>query len=436
MKKNSTGYFSIQLFHQNQLLSGVLTVLAVVAALILANFPFSRIYTDFITMDITILLGQFAITKALKVWVNDGLMTLFFMLIGFEIKRELIAGELSSIKHALYPIIAALGGMIIPIIIFVLFNWNQSTLKGWAIPMATDIAFTLSVILLFGKIISKSLKVAVTALAIIDDLGALLVITLFYTSHISLPSLLNIAAVVFIMWLLNRLMFYNGVIFFVLSIVLWVLFLQSGIHPTIAGVIIAFMIPSNTRINFSEFKEKISSQIEHINANFLNKEKHFEFADETSKKTFGEIRDTINSVEPPLQRYEKSLKPAVDYFIVPFFAFVNTGIMLSQFRLQDLLTPLSLGIIFGLMFGKSTGIFLFSWLAGKTGVAHIPENTSMAKLYGVSWLGGIGFTMSLFIAELSFHDERLLGISIMSICIGSMLSTLVGSIIIQRTKKH
>jgi NhaA family Na+:H+ antiporter len=430
VKENSRGYYSINNFFDNQLLSGVIIIACVISAIIIANSPLSGSYFNVLNTQIGFSFGEFGILKSVKFWINDLFMTFFFLLIGFEIKRELIAGELSKIKKAVYPVLAAIGGIVFPIAIFLLLNLNKETVKGWGIPMSTDIAFVVSIMLVLGNRISKSLKISVTALAIIDDIGALLVIAIFYSTSVSPVYFIGIAALIAILLILNKLNIQFGIIYIFAGILLWVLFLNAGIHPTISGVLIAFLIPANTKINFDEFKQYVNDMAERIDEGFANRELHFEFADHESKKSIREMGLILRSIEPPLQRYEKILKSYVNFFIIPVFAFANSGISFAQISFADIISPLSIGIILGLMIGKSTGIFVFSVMSSRLKLAHLPEETPLKKVYGIGWLCGIGFTMSLFIAELSFTEEHFLNIAKASIFIGSILSALVGILII------
>ncbi len=429
MKENCSGYYSINNFFSNQISSGVFIIACAVSAIIIANSPLSNSYFNILETKIGFSIGDYAISKSVKFWINDLFMTFFFLLIGFEIKRELIAGELSKIKKAVYPVFAAAGGMILPIGIFLLFNLGRETIHGWGIPMSTDIAFVVSIMLVLGGRVSKSLKVSVTAIAIIDDIGALVVIAVFYSTSISPAYLMGIAAIVALLIVLNKLNVQSGVIYIAAGILLWIMFLNSGIHPTISGVLIAFLIPANTRINFDEFKECVADMTERIDGSFMNREKHFELADEESKQSIRGMSIILKKLEPPLQRYENMLKGYVNFFIVPLFALANAGIRLSDVSLSDLVSPLSLGIIVGLAIGKSTGIFTFSLLASGLKLAHLPEKSPLKKIYAVGWLCGIGFTMSLFIAELSFTDMHHLNVAKEGIFIGSILAAIIGTVL-------
>lgn len=296
--------------------------------------------------------------------------------------------------------------------------------------MSTDIAFTLGVMILLGNKVSKALKVSITALAIIDDIGALIVIAMFYSTTLSLFYILIITLIIAAVIILNKIKIQTGFIYFAAGIILWLLFMKTGINPTISGVAMAFLIPSDTKINFGIFREKMLQQINLIDSSFINGEKHFETVNDESKSTFSEMDMILKRVEPPLQRYERTLKRYVNLAIVPLFAFVNSGISLQNIHILDLLSPLALGIILGLMIGKSTGVFIFSFLSVKLKLSAMPEKTNWIKVYGAGWLAGIGFTMSIFIAELSFHEENLLTIAKASILLGSVISAITGYLIL------
>jgi NhaA family Na+:H+ antiporter len=426
----SRGLFSITNFFESQLASGIITVSCVLAALILANIPVSGVYFSVLETEMTLSAGLTGMTQSLRFWINDCLMTFFFLLIGFEIKRELIAGELSQVKKAAFPLVAAIGGMAVPIAVFLFLNIGSPYVRGWGIPMSTDIAFVISIMLLLGRRISKSLVVSVTAVAIIDDIGALIVISIFYSQSIVPVYFIWIAGIVAIVALLNKLNLGFGFVYLAAGILLWLMFRSAGVHPTISGVVIAFLIPSNTRIDFVDFKNRISGLANRIDGGFRNEEWHFERADERSKKTFNEMENVIKSVEPPLQRYEKRVAKFVNFIVIPAFALSNAGVVFTGISFADLTTPLFIGIAAGLMLGKSTGVISFSYIFSRLKLVRLPEETGFARVYGTGWLAGIGFTMSLFIAELSFSDEHLLSIAKTSIFAASVLSAVTGTAII------
>jgi len=366
---------------------GVILIFVTVLALILANSPFSGFYTSFLDTPIEIRFANLHIAKPLLLWVNDGLMALFFFLVGLEVKREILEGSLSSISKATLPIIAAIGGMVMPAIIYILFNWgDEIALRGWAIPTATDIAFALGVLALLGNRVPTSLKVFLMALAVIDDLGAIIIIALFYTSDLSVVSL-GFALVGIVGLLILNMMNINKKMFYLLfGLILWVSVLKSGVHATLAGVIAALFVPLRPIKNRSMLKE-----------------------------------------------LEHELHPFVSYFVLPLFAFVNAGIDLRGLDLSLLLSSAPLGIILGLFIGKQLGVFGFSYLAMKLKIAKLPENVTLRQFYGVAIITGIGFTMSLFIDSLAFKDASLFKFADkLAILIGSTLSGVMGYLILRK----
>ena len=337
--------------------SGIILILAALLALLLANSPLAHHYQAFLDIDVQIRIGALDLHKPLLLWINDGLMAIFFLLIGLEVKREMIDGALSSREQAIFPAIAAMGGMLAPALIYLLFNHgNPETHSGWAIPAATDIAFALGVMALLGKRVPTSLKVFLLALAIIDDLGVILIIALFYTSQLNLAALAIAAVAVGILFWMNR----RGVDrlswYLLVGTLLWVAVLKSGVHATLAGVIVGFLIPNQGRRYVS-----------------------------------------------PLKHLEHRLHPWSSYLILPLFAFANAGISLAGVSLASLATPVPLGIMLGLFVGKPLGISLISWLAIKTGLARLPKGIGMRHILAVSVLCGIGFTRSTFTSSRASH---------------------------------
>jgi NhaA family Na+:H+ antiporter len=367
---------------------GILLMLSTILALFLANSPFSDFYTKFLDTPIKIQFGNFEIAKPLILWVNDGLMTLFFFLVGLEVKREIVEGTLSSVSKVTLPAIAAIGGMVMPAVIYTIINFSDPiAMKGWAIPTATDIAFALGVLALLGNRVPMSLKVFLMALAVIDDLGAIIIIALFYTNDLSVASL-SIAGIAIIgLALLNIFKVSRKVFYGFFGLILWVSVLKSGVHATLAGVILAMFIP-----------------IKPINSKSLLKE------------------------------FEHEFHGFVNYFVLPLFAFVNAGIDLRGLDLAKLFSGVPLGIMLGLFIGKQLGVFGFSMLAVKLKIAKMPADVSLRKFYGVSVLTGIGFTMSLFIDSLAFGDASLFHYADkLAILLGSFLSGVVGYLILRKS---
>lgn len=379
-------YFQ-KFFHSSKT-SGILLILCVFLSLIIANTSSAEGFQNF--LDAKIGTEIFHLNYSLSVWINDGLMAIFFLLVGLEIKRELVEGELSDIKKASLPIFAAIGGMLIPALIFIAFNHSTDYKNGWAIPMATDIAFSLAIISLLGKSVPNSLKIFLSALAIVDDLGAIIVIALFYTDSIDWLSLGVCGGITLLLIILNKLKVTKIIFYLVPGLFLWYFMHHSGIHATIAGVILAFTIPTN-------------------------------------------VSDTEIS---PLEKLEEQLHIPVSFFIMPIFALANTNITFQAEVLDHFVSPLSLGIIFGLFAGKVLGINLFSFLAITFKLGELPAFSAWKEMIGVGFLAGIGFTMSIFISLLAFPGNiENQDISKISILFASVLSGIVGFIILKTKKK-
>ena len=374
---------------------GILLIGCTVAALIWANSPFAGSYFHFWHMDLTFGRIGGLLTKPLHFWINDGLMALFFLLVGLEIKREILVGELASFQRAVLPIAAALGGMIVPATFYLLFNHGGPGAAGWGIPMATDIAFALGVLALLGSRVPTSLKVFLAALAIADDIGAVLVIAFFYTERISWISL-GVGGVFFVALLAaNRAGVRHLLIYAILGLGLWVAFLQSGIHATVAGVLLAITIPARQRTA---------------------------------------SRDVLTSNESPMLRLEHALIPWNRYLIMPVFALANAGVALGGGAARSVVAPVSLGVICGLVIGKPIGIVLFSWLATRTRLAAMLDGIRWRQIVGVGMLGGIGFTMSLFIANLAFGEAPALETAKVGILVASVVSGIAGAIVLVKRR--
>jgi len=374
-----------QNFLKNESASGILLIISAVLAMVIANSPLSWLYAELLDVPVEIKVGALHIAKPLILWINDGLMAIFFFLIGLELKRELLEGELSEPKKLILPTFAAVGGMLIPALFYVFFNMNDpAALKGWAIPAATDIAFALGILALFGKRVPISLKIFLVSLAIIDDMGAIVIIALFYTSDLSISSLVIALISICVLALFNFKNLRTLTPYILVGTILWVAVLKSGVHATLAGVVLAFFIPLKTS---TKDKKSLAKALEH------------------------------------------DLHGSVSYVIIPIFAFANAGVPLEGLSLSTLLEPIPLGIILGLFFGKQIGVMLFSFLAVKLGIASLPEGTNWKQLYGVAFLCGVGFTMSLFIGSLAFEQggtEATLMNDRLGILVGSTLSAVVG----------
>ncbi len=375
---------SISDFLRLEAASGILLLIMAILAMVVENSAARELYGSLLAIPVEVRVGEFEIAKPLLLWINDGLMAIFFFMIGLEVKREILDGELSEPSRVVLPMIAAVGGMAVPALIYASMNWgNEQALKGWAIPSATDIAFALGVLALLGSRVPNALKLFLMTLAIVDDLGAILIIAAFYTADLSLGSLSVAGVAILTLFLLNRRGVISLVPYLLVSIVLWAAVLKSGVHATLAGVLAAFFIP---------------------------------------------FRKAPGEQETQLEKLENDLHPSVVYVILPLFAFANTGVSLEGVGLDSFLHPVPLGIAAGLFFGNQLGVFGLSWVSIKLGLAKLPQDTSWLQLYGVSALCGIGFTMSLFISSLAFEqgnvgsmvDDRL------GILAGSLLSALFG----------
>lgn len=370
--------------------AGVLTLVALIVAFVLANSPLYEFYWSIHHTQVSVHIGDFGIDKPLIAWVNKGLMVFFFLLVGLEIKREMLEGRLADRRQLALPALAALGGMVVPAVIFLLVNGDDPvTARGWAIPVATDIVLALAALSLFRGRVPVSLFVFLTALAIFDDVGAILVIAIFYPETLEVVALMTAAVGVAILVALNRFKVVATVPYVLAGIFLWLTLLNSGVHATLAGVVVAFAVPLYGR------KKSVSYS--------------------------------------PLREMERHLRPWVALGIVPLFAFFNAGITLPGFNVDTLLTPLALGIVLGLFLGKQLGIFGMTWLAVRLGFAQLPEGVTWAHIYGVALLAGIGFTMSLFITSLAFVDAGLLAAARFAIIVGSLISAAVGLFVLYRS---
>ncbi|WP_331775240.1 Na+/H+ antiporter NhaA [Sulfurospirillum sp. 1612] len=412
-------------FLHAQMTSGAILMLMTVVALLWINSPLAEIYEHILHTHITLSIGSFTLDHDVHFWVNDGLMTLFFFLVGLEIKREILVGELSDIKVSILPILAAIGGMIIPAIIFQIITNGQEGSEGWGIPMATDIAFAVSVIVLLGNRVSKQLVTFLVALAIVDDLGAVSVIAIFYTAQINMMALMIAIGLFFVLIVFNRFGIRSALPYGIVGVFIWFFMLESGVHATIAGVLVAMTIPSLPKFNPKLFSQPMKKMLDDfcdypIGDDFVLKDEQ--------KIIVKKMKQKIIGVEAPLNRYENALHLPIGLMIIPLFALINAGIPIDFSSLGMLLgQPVSLGIIFGLVVGKVIGIFGVSWLAIKLGIAKLPENATISQLFGVSFLGGIGFTMSIFVADLAYStNPALLVQSKTAILSASVLAGLIG----------
>ncbi|MBR9757959.1 MAG: Na+/H+ antiporter NhaA [Algicola sp.] len=416
-----------QKFVKIESVGGLLLFMATVLALVWSNSPFSESYTALWEYNLGITTEDFELSKPLILWINDGLMAIFFFLIGLEIKREFLIGELNSPKKIGFPLVGAFGGMLVPVLCYFLLNNNPETLKGWGIPMATDIAFSLAILTTLGKRIPLSLKVFLTAFAIVDDLGAVLVIAIFYSSAIQF-SLLGMALLLLaLLYFLSYRGYYSKFLTISLGIVVWVLFLKAGIHPTLAGVLLAFSVPIRQRIDTPKFIDNLVAitnnikQASVLNTPILSKEQIQEIDD---------LEDWTCKYQSPLQKIEHNLHDWVAYFIIPVFAFANAGVVINSS--VPLEFNLVTAIVASLVIGKSIGITSFVLFAKKIKLITIPSEISTWHILGVSFLAGIGFTMSIFIAGLAFSgDTANIDSAKVGILIGSFIAAIIGYLILK-----
>jgi len=436
MRSDASIVKPIQEFLKQESTGGIILIFTTILALIIANSPWSHQYFEFLHYKIDITIGEniFSLKKPVEVWINDFLMAIFFFLIGLEIKREVMAGELSSLRAASLPIAAALGGMVVPALFYVVLNLNGE-MNGWATPMATDIAFTLGILTLMGRRVPISLKIFLTALAIVDDLGGVLVIALFYTEQIQVTSLLSAGGIFVLLMILNKAGVYKMYIYAILGIALWLFVYKSGIHPTIAGVLLAMSIPARRRFNDpTRFWHKLGIGIKMIEQEPLQKEQLFL----TEHQAYGidHIYKASLYAESPVQRLEHLLHPFVAFIIMPLFAFANAGIPLNGDLAGALTGSVSLGIIAGLFLGKQIGITLFTYIAVKLKLGSLPEDVNWTQIYGLACLAGVGFTMSLFISHLAFSDPELIQQSKIGIIAGSLISGIMGYLVLNIAAKR
>jgi NhaA family Na+:H+ antiporter len=422
-----------QEFASREASGGILLLLCTAAALIWVNSPWASLYQALWHTKLTLGLGPHTLDHDLHFWVNDGLMAIFFFVVGLEIKRELLVGELASIRQAALPIVGAFGGVTAPALIYTAVNFGGDGAAGWGIPMATDIAFVLGVMALLGERVPLSLKVFLTALAIVDDIAAVLVIALFYTAQIAWLGVAVAALSFFLLLLANRMGVRHPLPFLLLGIVLWLAVLHSGVHATIAGVLLALTIPSRTELNASEFLQRSRGILAHFER--CADSEQGVMTDEEQQIAIDALEDTCEKVQPPLYRLETALHPWVTFLIMPVFALANAGVILSGGIAQHLREPVALGVALGLLIGKPLGIGLVSWLAVRIGVAALPPGVSWNHIHGAAWLGGIGFTMSLFISALAFPGEEMLATAKMGVLAGSLAAAIIGSLILFRNGK-
>jgi len=420
-------------FTRLEAFGGILLIIATLIALAWANSPWHESYFEFWRSEVGFTFGDFSIYKSLSHWINDGLMAIFFFVVGLEIKRELLVGALASRRKAMLPIFAAIGGMLVPAVIYAALNMGGSGEVGWGIPMATDIAFAMGIFALLGRHIPASLKIFLLALAIVDDIGAVLVIAIFYSSDIVWINLAAAGGILALLFAMNRLRIQREILYILLGLVLWFVFLKSGIHATVAGVLLAFAIPARTRINTEDFLQYGRQYLddfdkagEHGDDVLANPDQH---------KAIEKLEMVVEQVETPLQRLERNYHYWVVYVIMPLFALANAGVLIDSGIITGITNPVSMGIIAGLVVGKPLGVALFSWLAFRLGVADQLSGVSWRHIVGAGFVAGIGFTMSLFISGLAFDTSALGDISKAGIILGSVIAAVIGAVVLVGAKR-
>ncbi len=412
-------------FLHAQTTTGLVLMVTTVLALLLANSPWALAYAHFFHTKLTIVFGSWSLSHTVHHWINDALMAIFFFIVGLEIKREVLLGELSDIRAALLPILGAIGGMVVPALLYISMNHGTPAANGWGIPMATDIAFAISALVLLGNRVPASLVTFLVALAIVDDLGAVLVIAIFYTHEIAFGYLWGAFVAFGVMVLLNRVGVHNAWLYFFVGLVMWYFMLQSGVHATIAGVIAAMSIPTRPKLKpegLSLYTKRLLERYDSYEApkdNMLH---------EQQKAILQNLKDKVDGVTSPATKLEHALHLPVSLVVIPLFALANAGIALDVDAIGSVLfEPISVGIIAGLFVGKVLGIAGIAWLAIALGIAKLPKESTLKQLFGVAFLGGIGFTMSIFVADLAFvGDDAALLQAKMGILAASLLSGSVG----------
>ena len=420
-------------FFRTSAAGGIVLLASAVAALVWANSPWSQSYDYVWHTTVTVRLGASQLSGSLEQWINNGLMAVFFFVVGLEIKREILVGELTSLRQAMLPAAAAMGGILVPALCYLALNAGEEWAYGWGVPMATDIAFALGILSLLGNRVPLSLKIFLAALAIVDDLGMVLVVALFYTAQIHW-AWLGLGAVFFLLLLLaNRLGVRYPLVYFILSLGLCLSFFNAGVHATVAGALAAMTIPASRRsdtnsflINLRWLTDQFESSVEKKGACILrNEEQH---------SNLQAMHGLIICAESPLQRLEHTLYPWVSFALMPLFALANIGVTLESGLIDSLTHPVALGIIFGLVIGKQAGVLFFSWLVVRLGWADLPSGVSWRHIHGAACLAGIGFSMSVFKAWLAFTDPELFKIAILGVMFASLVAGLLGWLLLAGTK--
>jgi Na+:H+ antiporter, NhaA family len=431
----STG-FNIRKFIQQESFGGFLLIGVTIIAVIWANSSYYDVY-DHIWHNVKMgfSFGNFELNANLHHWVNDGLMAIFFFVIGLEIKREVAGGELSSFKSAILPLGAAVGGMLVPALVYVAFNYdNPQNIEGWGIPMATDIAFALGLLSLLGNRVSPNLKIFLTALAIADDLGAILVIAFFYTESIDMAEIIYAMTFLGVLFGANKLGVRNLAFYAVIGIAgIWLSFIYSGVHATIAGVLIALAIPGKSKISGRQYVDKLKSLLQ---GSKIAETEEVGMLTNEEVHSLDEVIKVTKDAESPAQKLEHLLHPVSAFFILPLFALANAGVRIEGSLMEMLFHPISLGIIAGLVLGKLLGISLFTHLIVKMKISSLPKGVDFKQIYGAALLAGIGFTMSIFISDLAFSDAQTIQIAKVGVFAASILAAILGMTLLSYSSKQ
>jgi Na+:H+ antiporter, NhaA family len=416
-------------FIHSEVAGSAVLLASTIAAMLWANSAWAETYFRLNHTKIEISVGSHTLALSLRHWINDALMVVFFFVVGLEIKRELVAGHLSSARRAILPIAAAIGGMIVPALVYACFNVGGPGAHGWGIPMATDIAFALGILALLGDRVPIGLKVFLTALAIADDLGAVLVIALVYTAEIHWLALAGAGLCLLLLGGLIRAGVRQPLFYLALVIGVWLAVFKSGIHATVAGVLVAMLVPIRPRLHPTEFFARVSKGLEALRPTELTTSSVL--TNEAQLDALVRLDDAATDMRPPGLTLERFLHPVQALFILPLFAFVNAGVSLGAEALQTLAHPVTLGIIAGLVLGKLVGVSLASWFAVRSGWAQLPEGATWSQIIGVSLLAGVGFTMSLFVDELAFAEEALRGAAKVGILVASLTAGALGYLVLR-----
>ena len=414
--------------------SSILLFAFSILAIVWANSPFGNTYVELWNHEFTIGFSDtdFHLSKPLILWINDGLMAIFFFVIGLEVKREILVGELTTLRKATLPLFAAVGGMVFPVAFFFILNKGELGIDGWGIPMATDIAFTLGILKLLGKRVPLGLKIFLTAFAIVDDIGAVLVIAIFYSANIQWDLIFYALLIFSLLAFLSYKKIYSKYLYFIFGLMVWLLFLKSGIHPTIAGILMAFTIPIQRKVNLGVYLRVVKKQLNFFKAEENSNESKIMSTEQL--QAVNSIENVTEHIQSPLQHLEHSLHGWVSYVIMPIFALANAGVLLSSDGIENT-SHITINIAIALVLGNTIGIMLLSYIGVKLKLADLPKGVNFTNLFGVSLLGGLGFTMSLFIVNLAYTDASFIAASKMGVIIGSLIAGVLGYLVLRFSLK-